>query len=81
MVIQTKTMFWLNKEDYVFIRNQMKQKKIKVKKFCADYQISRTHFYAMGTGKLEAKKLLVALAYEEIYLPYSIGGDWRVEWE
>ena len=78
--IEHKTTYWLDKESYKFIRAQMREKKIRVNKFCADYQISRSYFYEMGTGVKDARKLLVALRYEDIAVPYDIATDERVEW-
>lgn len=80
MLINYKTSFHLSIEDYQSIREQMREKKIKVTDFCKKYKISRTHFYDMARGKMEARKLLIALDSEEIYVPYKIGGDLRLEW-
>lgn len=80
MWIEHTTKFHLAEEDYNFIKKAMKEKKLKITSFCKKYSISRTHFYDMARGKEDGRRLIIALRYENIYVPYDIARDSRLEW-
>lgn len=76
---KSRILTYLEEEDRVFIKQQLKAKKIKVNALCKENNISRAYFYDMLNGKCEATKLLVIIGYEGIYPHYNIARDDR--WE
>lgn len=76
MLVETKTIYTFEKEDFEFIRKQMKEKHLKVKTICEDYKISRSYFYDMAQGRRNARELIIILNYLGIYPQYNIAKDY-----
>jgi len=77
MQINTLLYFHLDKEDYDFIREQMKAQKLTVVELSKFMNISRKKVYSMLTGKSNASDLISALTQFNIAPKYSINMDHR----
>lgn len=63
---------WFSKEDYVFIKNQLKEKHLKWKDVMRESSMSRQYIHMILNGQVKAPKELVsALLRLGIKLPFT----------
>lgn len=73
MEIIVKTYVLMDKDDYVDIRRQLKELKIKVVNICKRFDLSRTYFYEMISGKRYLSKEMLTY-FKEIGIKIKMGG-------